>query len=39
MMDYVTGGANGTPAIPEPATLTLVGLGILGMGLIRRRKR
>ncbi|MDL1866639.1 PEP-CTERM sorting domain-containing protein, partial [Betaproteobacteria bacterium PRO4] len=25
-------------AIPEPATIALIGLGILGMGTIQRRK-
>ncbi len=32
-------GTPGTPtSVPEPATLSLFGLGLLGMGLMRRRK-
>lgn len=33
MIDYNSGGA-----IPEPATVALFGLGMLGMGLLRRKK-
>lgn len=33
MIDYNSGGA-----IPEPATFALFGLGVLGIGLLRRKK-
>ena len=41
MTGTAVGGAGGTwiaHAVPEPATLGLMGLGLLGMGLIRRRR-
>jgi hypothetical protein len=28
-----------TSAVPEPASLSMMGLGLLGLGLIGRRKR
>jgi hypothetical protein len=28
----------GNPTIPEPATLSLLGLGLVGFGFMRRRK-
>ena len=33
----VSGNASATPAIPEPASLALVGLGLLGLAAVRRR--
>ena len=39
--DAMSGDASGvySPAIPEPATMTLFGLGLLGIGAIRRRMK
>ncbi len=38
MLDYSSGGNNVPGAVPEPATLALFGLGMLGMGILRRKK-
>jgi hypothetical protein len=32
-------GAGGSTGVPEPGTLALFGLGFLGLGLARRRRR
>ena len=32
-----TGGGGGGTGVPEPATLALLGLGLIGIGLVRRR--
>ena len=37
LMFGVTGVGDSVPIVPEPATLTLVGLGLAGLGLMRRR--
>jgi probable HAF family extracellular repeat protein len=31
--------SSGPPAVPEPGTLSLVGFGLLGLGMLRRRQR
>jgi PEP-CTERM motif len=40
--DFFVAGIPGTPAVPEPSTLTLAGIGglcLTGIGIVRRRRR
>jgi hypothetical protein len=36
--DYAIGSIRGAQAVPEPDTILLLGAGLLGLGLLRRRR-
>jgi hypothetical protein len=38
-LDVIMNGGGGANQVPEPATVAMIGLGLLGLGLARRRKQ